>query len=236
MIRPLLLDMFCGAGGAAVGYHRAGFEVVGVDIHPQPRYPFSFIREDALEYAARYGSGFDAVHASPPCQSYSAMQATNKSRGRKPRFCGMIPDVQGVLRSTALPWVIENVVRSDLEPTVILCGTMFGLRVKGYELRRHRLFKCSFPVPMPGECDHRSQSVFVSTSGAKHNHWNKSRMEKNWTVPVPGRVARELMNVDWMNEFELGESIPPAYTEYIGRFLMAEVLRRKGLETAGKGG
>jgi DNA (cytosine-5)-methyltransferase 1 len=127
--RPRLLDLFSGAGGAAVGYHRAGFEVVGVDLHPQPHYPFEFHQADAMTYPL---DGFDAIHASPPCQAYSV---ANNIHGRADHPM-LIPSVRERLLATGLPYVIENVPRGPLINPVTLCGLTFGLNVK-----RHRLFE-----------------------------------------------------------------------------------------------
>lgn len=232
MSRPLLLDLFCGAGGAAVGYHRAEFEVLGVDINPQPRYPFSFIREDALEYARRYGSKFDAIHASPPCQSHTRLKHQIKNVPHRKRFRDVLEETQDVLRKVGLPWVIENVPGAPLEPTVILCGTTFDLEADGYELRRHRIFKATFPIPPVGPCRHRHRPVTVACS---HVFVCKiPKPPKTWQESVGLSVGRRLMGIEWMNQHELGESIPPAYTEYIGRFLLTDVLRRKGLNPAVK--
>lgn len=152
--KPRLLDLFCGAGGCSVGYERAGFDVVGVDLNPQPRYPFEFRQVDAIDVLNHLRCGglrrdnFDAIHASPPCQDYSAAMA-HLSSGDFPR---LIEPVRDLLVEIGLPWVIENVVgaplpiQSDLFGAhgVELCGTMFDLRVY-----RHRLFECSFPVGQP---------------------------------------------------------------------------------------
>ncbi len=138
--KPRLLDLFSGAGGAAMGYHRAGFEVVGVDIAPQPHYPFEFIQGDALLYLQavpwlRDLSRFDAIHASPPCQAYSQASAQWDSRLGADRHPDLLPEVRMLLEATGLPWVIENVPSSPMSNYVVLCGSSFGLGV-----RRHRWF------------------------------------------------------------------------------------------------
>ena len=145
-----ILDLFCGAGGAGMGYHRAGFDVVGVDISPQPNYPFEFYRGDALEYLASYGDRFDAIHASPPCQSSSALtKGTNKGR----HYPDLIPATREALTRFDVPTVIENVQGSDLRRDVTLCGEMFGLGVI-----RHRYFEISrFDVPQPKHVKHRGR-------------------------------------------------------------------------------
>ncbi|MGH9692462.1 MAG: DNA cytosine methyltransferase [Candidatus Acidiferrales bacterium] len=125
--KPRLLDLFCCAGGAGVGYNRAGFEVVGVDNKPQPNYPFPFIRADALKLDAKFLASFDALHASPPCQSYSDLAKRNGNGHEWPR---LIEPVRKMLIKTGLPYVIENVDGAPLLDPVVLCGTMFpNLRV-----------------------------------------------------------------------------------------------------------
>lgn len=153
--RPRLLDLFCGAGGAGMGYYRAGFDVVGIDLKPQPRYPFPFRQADALEFASMFWPQFDAIHASPPCQDYSSAMRHRQS-SRKPR---LIETVQSLCEAIGLPWVIENVVgapiprRSNLfgEHGTLVCGSMVGLD----RVWRHRLFKASFPL-LVRDCSHKS--------------------------------------------------------------------------------
>ena len=129
-----LLDLFCGAGGAAMGYHRAGFDdITGVDIKPMPRYPFKFIQGDALEYLAAHGAEYDVIHASPPCQAYSIMQHANHMRKDHP---DLVDSVRDALKQTGKPWIIENVPGAPLIDPILLCGLSFGLRVI-----RHRLFE-----------------------------------------------------------------------------------------------
>jgi DNA (cytosine-5)-methyltransferase 1 len=204
----LVLDLFCGAGGAAMGYHRAGFDVTGVDISPQPRYPFEFRQGDALDVFHSYPvwvENFDAIHASPPCQDYS--RAMRHLAGDYPRLIGQVRDL---LSATGLPWVIENVLGAPLpvQDTLDgshgaeLCGTMFGLPVW-----RHRLFETSFPVALPRGCDHSAQPM---------NPHRAIRPGGRTTEPA----WREAMGVGWMNRPEGRDAVPPAYTEYIGRQLM----------------
>lgn len=203
-----LLDLFCGAGGAAMGYYRAGFEVVGVDINPQPRYPFEFHQADALEYMAEHGHKFDAIHASPPCQRYS--EAT--PAGYKEAHPDLIEPVRGLLRETGLPWVIENVAgaRSMLPASLMLCGTMFGLPIW-----RHRYFEMAgLWLMSPKTCAHNGRPVVVNPG---------SNARKGRGDMAPRHVTddyREAMGIPWMTGAELTEAIPPAYTEYIGKHLM----------------
>ena len=196
-----LLDLFCGAGGASMGYHRAGFEVVGVDINPQPHYPFEFHQADALEFDL---SGFDAIHASPPCQRYSAM--TRRHVGRSESHPDLVAPMRERLIANGAPWVIENVEGSPLIDPVTLCGSMFGLGV-----RRHRLFESSSPLADPPPCDHAGQGRVVGVYG------NPGGSSKRDGISFGGvDTWREAMGIDWMTGRELRESIPPACTEWIG--------------------
>jgi len=200
-----LLDLFCGAGGAAMGYHRAGFEVVGVDIAPQPNYPFEFIQADALEYPL---DGFDAIHASPPCQAYTAL-----ATGEHPR---LIEPMRERLASSGVPWVIENVVGAPLRRPVLLCGSMFGLNV-----RRHRLFEGHVPVLTPN-CSHGIQREIRAYYG--NPGWLAYRRKGDGSALLRGSLkqAPRDMGIDWMLEWdEVREAVPPAYTEFIGKALLA---------------
>lgn len=211
----ILLDLFCGAGGAAVGYNRAGFEVAGVDIKPQPRYPFEFIRADALEFVQDHSHEFDAIHASPPCQGYSDM--SNCRPGLAGQYERLVDDVRRVLAAAKLPWVIENVVGAPLAGAsdlfgnhgVMLCGQMFGL-----SLYRHRVFETSFAIPQPR---HPKHIIPASKAG----HWKPGTIISVCGNCAPIAIAREAMGIDWTNRDGLSEAIPPAYTEWIGRQLMA---------------
>ena len=148
-MRPRLLDLFCGAGGAGMGYSRAGFEVVGVDIAPQKHYPFEFHQADALEYLAQHGAEFDAIHASPPCQRYSAITHAKRTENNYP---DLIPSTREALIKCDRPYVIENVPRAPLINPLILCGTMFDLHVI-----RHRLFEMSNSIYFSPPCQCRNQ-------------------------------------------------------------------------------
>lgn len=218
--RPYLLDLFCCAGGAAKGYHDAGFDVVGVDIQPQPNYPFTFVQADALTFLNEHvvwdaHHRFDAVHASPPCQSYSALSGfTTREYPR------LIEPVRDRLRAAGLPYVIENVVGAPLHQPIRLCGSSFGLRVW-----RHRLFEMSHPPLMVPPCSHEQHPEPLDVTGTG------GPSKKPRTAPGGGlsrkpanlAEAREAMGIDWMNRRELAEAIPPAMTEWIGKHLMAVV-------------
>jgi DNA (cytosine-5)-methyltransferase 1 len=210
--RLLLLDLFCGAGGAAMGYHRAGFDVVGVDIAPQPHYPFEFHQGDALDWLRWLDGALDdvtVVHASPPCQAYSAMSSCRP--GLRDTYERLIPAVRGLLDIWGGPYVIENVTGADLITPTTLCGQMFGL-----ELYRHRLFESSFCIYAP---PHPRHVVPASRAG----HWKPGTIMSVAGHVAPIAKACEVMGIDWMNRDELTEAIPPAYTEFIGAQLLAHI-------------
>jgi DNA (cytosine-5)-methyltransferase 1 len=218
-VRPRLLDLFCGAGGAAMGYHRAGFEVVGVDIKPQPNYPFKFHQADALDFPL---DGFNAIHASPPCQAYSV---ANNIHARTDHPL-LIDDTRTRIASARLPYVIENVEgsREALDNPVVICGLSVGCNV-----RRHRLFECSFPVMVPPCGDHRGDWLIVF-GGMPRRRGKKVGIAKGGGSVIrrplaTAAEARSAMGIDWMTREELSEAIPPAYTEHIGYYLMLEVTR-----------
>jgi DNA (cytosine-5)-methyltransferase 1 len=205
-----------------MGYHRAGFWVVGVDTAPQPHYPFEFVRADALSYVAEHAPRFDAIHASPPCQeNVKGMAAVNRARGRALNHASLVAPAREALRATGQPYVIENVVGAALVEPITLCGSSFGLAV-----RRHRLFECSFPVMAP-PCAHHLQSEAKYPTNWRPN--GQRRLSK--VVQVYGNAAGthlwpEAMGIDWMTSAELTQAIPPAYTEYVGSFLLAAVNAR----------
>ncbi len=207
-VKPLLLDLFCGAGGAAVGYHRAGFEIVGVDIEPQPHYPFEFHQADALEYPL---DGFDVIHASPPCQDHSMLKNSAGEHGTG----WMLEATINRLRHHGRPFVIENVVGAVLPTAIELCGSSFGLGAAGFDLSRHRRFECSFPIMAP-PCGHRRGKT-LGVYGHGTNSWHRLKLGRC----IREAEKRQAMGIDWMTRGELSQAIPPAYTEYIGRQLMA---------------
>jgi len=224
-VRPKLLDLFCGAGGAAMGYHRAGFDVVGVDHVLQPCYPFAFVEADALDFLRGLTAGasvcgyylqdFAAIHASPPCQRYS--QGTKRWVGRSETHPDQVAPVRDLLSRTGATWAIENVVGSPLVRPILLCGTMFGLKVF-----RHRLFESNIVLLGPAHGKHDG------TTGA-HRGYSTATSGRNGFVCVAGHnfersAAALAMGIDWMSSRkELAQAIPPAYTEFIGRQLMNTV-------------
>jgi len=221
-VKPRLLDLFSGAGGAGMGYHRAGFDVFGVDVEPQPRYPFEFHRRDALEALTEtdFLASFDAIHASPVCKGYSTVGGTAR-RHHGAEHPDQVPIVRARLAALGKPYVIENVIGAPLHQPVQLCGSSFGL-----DLRRHRLFETNFGLNVP-PCDHYWQKPrFRSLDSRK-----VLRGELASVVGVHGNTQYagefelrcKAMGIDWMTNAELTQAIPPAYTEYIGLQLLAHI-------------
>jgi Site-specific DNA methylase len=211
--RPRLLDLFCGAGGAAVGYHRAGFDVFGVDIKPQPNYPFGFICGDALRFPL---DGFDAIHASPPCQRY--MTGGLVDRAKHPDLIG---PTRARLVTVDVPWVIENVPGAPMRPDVLLCGSQFGLKV-----RRHRWFETSWRAfSLLPPCQHAGPVTGV--------YGNPHGEAGAWPGMLPSDLETwsRAMGIDWMTTGELADAIPPDYTEFVGSQLLDHLHARLG-ETA----
>lgn len=202
--RPRLLDLFCCAGGAGMGYHRAGFDVTGVDLNPQPRYPFAFIQADALSLDMRFLRSFDAIHASPPCQHYSPLGALSPEKA----YPDLVAATRDVLEATGLPWIIENVMAAPLNKarSVTLCGGMFDLRTY-----RHRRFESNVRLSAP---DHPPHVIRTATKQ------RRARWADGWHVSVTGDVGTyvgpEALGIDWMSGDELCQAIPPAYTEHLG--------------------
>jgi DNA (cytosine-5)-methyltransferase 1 len=214
MSRPRLLDLFCGAGGCSVGYHRAGFEVVGVDIRPQKNYPFEFHQADAMTFPLE---GFDAIDASPPCQRYSITRRMHNDGEDHP---DLVAATRHRLIASGVPWIIENVVGSPLFNATTLCGLMFGLKVL-----RHRLFETSFMVMTPPHPKHPSGNLTNASRGYNTGESGFVCVAGHNFVREAGAQA---MGIDWpMTRPELAQAIPPAYTEFIGGFLMEEIIRRQ---------
>lgn len=204
MNKPRLLDLCCCAGGAAVGYARAGFEVVGVDLEPQPDYPFEFYQADVLTVSL---SGFDAYHASPTCKGFSVAANFHHSQDR---HVNLIPALRVRLAATGKPYIIENVAGAPLLKRLMLCGAMFGLNVV-----RHRYFESNVRLARP------------------HHPRHTKRAGKPGAIPAPGEYwcvgghfghkeeAASAMGIDWMTRRDdIAQAIPPAYTEFLGRQLL----------------
>jgi DNA (cytosine-5)-methyltransferase 1 len=221
-------DLFSGAGGAAVGLHRAGFEVVGFDINPQKHYPFEFHPADALSVDL---TGFDFVWASPPCQAHTMLKTMPNAKAH----FNLIPATRARLKSWGGLWIMENVYGAPLlPPSIMLCGTMFGLGVKDAELRRHRYFESSTTL-LTLDCHHSREVVCGVYGGGgirKDRKTGRPRTVGVWGN-AGGKSIRDgcqqfsteerkiAMGIDWMTGHELSQSIPPAYSEFLGRQVMA---------------
>ena len=245
MTRPKLLDLFCCEGGAAVGYSRAGFDIVGVDLfkhkndkgrtvgYSQGRYPFKSHQSDAIEFVKAHGHKFDVIHASPPCQLYSITNAARRAE---------YPDLIGVTREailvTGTDYVIENVEQAApwLRDPILLCGRMFGLGALDDDnlplvLDRHRLFESNVLLSAPAHLPH-DESLHVAgsyggsrrqgTTPAERRHHNARYVRKGGYVPS-ARVQQRLLGIDWMTSGGMHQSIPPAYTEWLGTQLLAHI-------------
>lgn len=225
-MKPRALDLFCCAGGAGMGLHRAGFEVVGVDLEKQPRYPFEFHQADALNFPL---DGFDFVWASPPCQGYTALRHAPGAKGA-PLLIG---EVRARLKASGIPWCIENVEEAAwaMESPMMLCGSMFDLGAQGCRLQRHRLFECSFPIQPPHGCRHDDRPVIGVYGGHARKRAARAGGRGTKDVWIGGHkaAASEALGIDWMTLGEMSEAIPPAYAEYIGRAALAEIALMKEL-------
>jgi hypothetical protein len=227
--RPKLLDLYCCSGGAGMGYHLAGFEVFGIDIDPQPRYPFEFAQDDAIAALGALLNGttsgmqlddFDAIHASPPCQAHTTLTKGNRGRGWADQHVDLIAATRDLLIETGKPYIIENVVgaRAELRDPVQLCGLSFDLKVF-----RHRLFESNVPLTVPEHQSHRGHRVAGWRHGVKHegdmfavygDGGGKGSVE-DW---------QRAMGIDWTTDrLSLAEAIPPAYTEHLGRQLIEHI-------------
>lgn len=229
--KPRLLDLFCGAGGAAVGYAAAGFDVIGVDIEPQPNYPFEFHQLDAMAVLAAGGwwsgwpergdgthhrvADFDAIHASPPCQRWVGWQNIAGARGGDNDHPDLVTPLRPMLAATGRPYVIENGPNTPIIDPLTLCGSMFGLCV-----RRHRQFETNLPwkPTPPASCAHTGNEIGVygKLDGRRLFTRADGTELKN---PSSLEEAQRAMGIDWMTWDELREAIPPAYTQWLGSFL-----------------
>lgn len=234
---PRLLDLFCCEGGASNGYHRAGWDVVGIDINPQPLYPYEFIQDDAIAYLHWLiaGSGgpywiddFDAIHASPPCQ-FATVYGNNRAHV-KDDHPNLIPAIRELLLATAafhdIPYVIENVegARDHLIDPVRICGTGLGVRV-----RRHRYFETNWPLEGVS-CDHGrfTDRIFPGSS----NRPNGRTVMNVGEYRVPLEMQRDVMEMPWADLYGISQAVPPAYTEHIGRQLFDYVRQEEANRVA----
>jgi DNA (cytosine-5)-methyltransferase 1 len=218
--RPKLLDIFCGAGGASTGYHRAGFNVTGVDLHDQPNYPFRFVQTNAL--TAKFLRNYDVIHASPECQGYCWSTTAARKKGKV--YSDDIPEVRRILIESGKPYVIENVPTAPLLNPMYLEGTMFGLGV----LRR-RCFETNWWLPQPMFLP-RKKTIMQQSKRDPRVFIKKSAYCQVTTSGSDGWSCRltdfqDAMGINWMTREEITQAIPPAYTEYIGRYLMGMLHR-----------
>jgi len=194
-----------------MGYHNAGFEVVGIDIKTQPKYPFEFHQGDAVGYAKQHWQEFDAIHASPPCQAHTSASKQWREEGKV--YDCYIEETRAFLQKTGLPYVIENVPNSPLVDPIILCGSMFGLKTY-----RHRLFESNCTLYAPNHPEH------------VHPQAKMGRVPKEGEfIQVVGHFsgvpfAQKAMGIPWLGQKELAQAIPPAYTEFIGWQIRAAMM------------
>ncbi|MFG3510218.1 DNA cytosine methyltransferase [Streptomyces sp. NPDC047821] len=190
-----LLDACCGAGGLSMGYYLAGFDIVGVDIHPMPNYPFTFHQADAVQYVWDHGHKYDLIHASWPCQYFANV---TQWRGSRENHEDLLTPGREAMQATGRPWVIENVPEAPLRPDYLLCGSQFGLNVK-----RHRAFETSWGGGgelLPPCWHHKGLLPFMHKAE---------------------RAYADAMGCTWMTNKEARQAVPPAYSEWIGRQFIA---------------
>ncbi len=251
MRRPLLLDLYCCEGGAGMGFHQAGFDVFGVDLHPQRRYPFPFHQGSALEVMTRLLSGkriaftardgtviklgladFDAIHASPPCQFGTAMN------NDKSKHLNLIPQTRAMLRASGKPFVIENVMKvaraGHLKDWISLNGYMFANHMwtsKGrlYVLERERAFETNWHLPRPNDPGAQGHAIANIIGGHLRCRDAEHRTGKGTgkTVDFPGEdrptLTKHLMGMDWATMSGMSEAVPPSFTKWIGTHLLEHI-------------
>lgn len=227
------IDLYCKAGGASMGLYRAGFEVTGVDIEPQKNYPFKFIQADALTVDL---SGFDFVWASPPCQAHTSLKgAAWDKKSYVEKHPDLIPATRQKLQRSGLPYIIENVQGAPLFMPILLCGSHFNLSTKqGHQLRRHRLFESNFLIMSPGLCIHTTPTIGIfgnkaRDTGAEKRHYSQPKLSRG--TPPSGilltlRDAQEAMGIDWMNQKEMSQAIPPIYAEFLGKRIHEAIMAK----------
>jgi DNA (cytosine-5)-methyltransferase 1 len=225
--KPRLLDLFCCEGGAGMGYHRAGFAVTGVDLEPRfaKRYPFRFIAADAISYAIEHADEYDVIHASPPCQ-HATIATSGIDRSKYPR---LIEPTRDALIATGLPYVIENVKGAALRDPLTLCGSMFDLTAvdddgEWVRMERHRLFESNVPLRYPQRRHFHNKTIGVAGSygGARRDKHEARNVRHGGYVPS-APVQQRLLGIDWMTQYGMHQSVPPAYTEWLGWQLLRHI-------------
>lgn len=208
-----LLDLFCGVGGASVGYHEAGFEVFGVDLKHGKRYPYTYLRANVLDILRNeeYIQQFDVIHASPPCQTHSITKHLRNAQGKSTSKVDLIAETRAALIASGKPYIIENVMGSPLIDPIMLCGSAFGLKV-----RRHRIFESNMPLKGT-TCNHKEQGRPIGVYGSL-----RDEIPKGGKTAESIEQAREAMNMPWAIWSELVEAIPPAYTKYLGQQILCD--------------
>lgn len=222
---PVLIDFFCKAGGASVGYHRAGFRVIGVDKDPQPNYPFEFVRGDAIDLFDDLVRWYRpaAVAGSPPCQKHSRLRT--RTQRDYPDF---IEPFRAKCRASSLPYVIENVEGAPLISPVVMCGSMVGRpRVDGLLFKRHRLFECNFQCPTPPDDCRGELTINVHGGGGYRERRGPNGERIGHGNKASAAEAALLLGIDWMTVDEMNEAIPPTYTKHIGGRLREHLSRER---------
>ena len=216
--KPRILDLFCCAGGAGKGYADAGFEVVGVDIDPQPNYPFEFHQADAIEFVSAHGREFDVIHASPPCQAFSKTKTLHSNE-----HPDLIEPTREALIATGKPWVIENVVGAPLINPIKLTGQHFGMvapDVDGVPLKlvRARLFESNVPLTVPTTFFRNAhiQTASIYGAGGGWTPRHRDNPDRRGGYIPHTDVIKKLLGIDWMTKHEMSQSIPPVFTEWVG--------------------
>lgn len=205
-----------------MGYRRAGFDVVGVDLEPQPSYPFLFFQDDALEFLSAYADEFDAFAASPPCRDHTVLVGSGIGLDGTG---WLLEATRKAFEAIGKPWVIENVAGAKMPGSVTLCGSMFGLGAGGYVLQRHRQFLFGGWDGIPQwPCEHPIGVPVVGIYGGKVRNRRETGAAKSRVgVTLPLDIGQEAMGIDWMTRQEMSQAIPPAYAEFIGHHLMAAI-------------
>ena len=198
-----LLDLYCCGGGAGYGYEKAGYDVTGIDIEPQPKHRGKIIIADAIEYLKAHFQEYDVIHASPPCQKYSMSSMQFRKAGKE--YADLIEITRKELIKTGKPYIIENVPGAPLHNPIELCGAMFGMRTY-----RHRLFESNMPIKAPEHPEHKNPNAKMGRKAKSHEHIQ-------YVGHFSGvKEVQEMTGLHWLGQYELAQSIPPQYTEYLG--------------------